>query len=231
MNEGAGRVHRAGRPSTNHDVSVRASRTAQRRLSAAQDRVKHLGGADQKRWRAALDELHQAEREVAAERGEQHAIVIDVGEAWDVGAPMPHLLAGPGSAFIVCYARDVDPGWDGTYVTMRSPADEDASPLLVIEISRCCDVRMGGPNDEAINGHPLHGRGLSGYEAHEVVNSEWLEHVIRLQLGPPAPLGGTVPVTASLPAAVPRRDGRSPWSVDPGHPRPRHHPRCPRRPG
>lgn len=142
--------------------------------------MKHLGDSDLESWRAALDELHQAERQVAAERREQHAVVIDIGGAWDVGAPMPHLLVGPSSAFIVCYARDVDPGWDGTYVTVRSPTDEDASPLLLIEISRCHDVRMGGPNDEAINGHPLYGRGLSGYQAHEVVNSRWLEHVIRV---------------------------------------------------
>lgn len=168
--------------SDRHDVAVTASRTAKRRLSAAQERVKHLGGGggDLKSWRAALDELHQAERELAAEGGKQHAVVIDIGGAWDVGAPMPHLLAGPSSTFIVCYARDVDPDWHGTYVTMRSPADEDMSPLLLIEITRCYDVRMGGPNDEAINGHPLHGQGLSGYQAHEVVNSDWLEHVIRV---------------------------------------------------
>jgi hypothetical protein len=156
------------------------TREAKRRLARAQDRLKHLGDADTATWQQTLDELHQAERLFAAERGEQYAEVLDTGGAWDAGAPLPHLLAGPHSTYIVCYARDVDPSWDGTYVTMRSPADEDASSLLLIEIVRCHEVRMGGPNDEAINGHALHGRGLGGYQAHEVRNSEWLESVIRV---------------------------------------------------
>lgn len=118
----------ADRPGYRHDVAVEASRSAKRRLATAQDRVKQLGGSDLESWRAALDELHQAEREVAAERGEQHAVIIDIGGAWDIGAPMPHLIAGPSSVFIVCYAREDDGNWDGTYVTMRSPSDEPAPP-------------------------------------------------------------------------------------------------------
>jgi hypothetical protein len=35
-------------------------------------------------------------------------------------------------------------------------------------------VKLGGPNDEAIAGHPLHGKGLRTYAAHQVVNSRWI---------------------------------------------------------
>jgi hypothetical protein len=159
---------------------VTASRRAGRRLAAAQERVEHLRGADTQTWSEAFDELRRAERELAAARGEQYADVLDIGAAWDMGAPLPHLLVGPHSAYIVCHAHDADPHWDRTSVTMRSPADEDAGHLLLIEIVGCQNIRMGGPNDEALHGHALHGRGLSGYQAHEVRNSEWLESAVRV---------------------------------------------------
>lgn len=159
--------------------AVNTTRLAQRRLEAAKKRLERLGGADNATWGDAFDELHLAERGLAAQRGEPYAEVIDIGGLWDVGAPMPHLIAGSHSTFVVTFARDPDPEWDGTYVNVRS-ADEDVEPLLVIEIHRCHDVRFGGPNDEAIHGHPLHGRGLVGYQANEVHNSEWLKSAIRV---------------------------------------------------
>lgn len=45
---------------------------------------------------------------------------------------------------------------------------------------------MGAPNDEALHGHPLHGRGLVADEAHEVHNSAWLEEHIRVNSVHPA---------------------------------------------
>jgi hypothetical protein len=73
-----------------------------------------------------------------------------------------------------------DPDWDGTYVTVVSPADEHPSPFIVIEMWGCAEVRFGGPNDEAISGHPLHGRGIVSYHAHEVLNSAWIEEAIKV---------------------------------------------------
>jgi len=52
--------------------------------------------------------------------------------------------------------------------------------FVVIELRGCAEVRFGGPDDEAMAGHPLHGRGLAGYWAHEVVNSAWIEDAIRV---------------------------------------------------
>lgn len=151
---------------------------SERRLTEVQDRLKHLAGSDSATWRQAFDELHTAEREVAAARGEQYAEVIDIGGRWDVGAPLPHVIAGASSAFVVCHAHEPDPSWDGTYVTMVSPNDSEPSLFLVIELVRCRDIRLGGPNDEALHGHPLHGKGLEGYQAHEIFNSEWIEQEI-----------------------------------------------------
>jgi len=95
-------------------------------------------------------------------------------------APLPHLVSNGSRAFVVCLASQPDPDWDGTYVTMVSPADEHPSLFVVLELRGCQELRFGGPNDEAIAGHPLHGRGLAGYRAHEVLNSPWIEETIKV---------------------------------------------------
>jgi hypothetical protein len=77
-------------------------------------------------------------------------------------------------------ARQHDPDWHGTYVTVVSPRDTHPGLFVVIELLGCADIRFGGPNDEAIEGHPLHGRGLAAYRAHEVINSAWIEERIRI---------------------------------------------------
>ena len=43
-----------------------------------------------------------------------------------------------------------------------------------MEFERCYSHRLGGPNDEVIQGHPLNGKGLEAYRAHEIRNSKWL---------------------------------------------------------
>ena len=130
--------------------------------------------------REAWEQQLQAERDLAAARGEQYARVIDLGPRWDAGAPLPHLITNRSRAFIACLASQRDPSWDGTWVQMVSPADEAPSLFVVIELRGCAEVRFGGPNDEARHGHPLHGKGLAGYRAHEVVNSAWIEEAIKV---------------------------------------------------
>lgn len=39
-------------------------------------------------------------------------------------------------------------------------------------------VKMGSPNDEVLEGHPLWGSGLEFYEAHEVKNSPWIKELM-----------------------------------------------------
>jgi hypothetical protein len=128
--------------------------------------------------RAAWQEQLQAERDLAAARGEQYAQVIDLGARWDTGAPLPHLVSDGSRAFVVCLARQRDPDWDGSYVTVVAPGDRHESLFVVVEFRGCRDIRFGGPNDEAISGHPLDGKGLEAYRAHEVLNSQWIEQAI-----------------------------------------------------
>jgi hypothetical protein len=157
----------------------------ERRLAAARERVRELSRKlatedTMTDLLAAHEQRLQAERDLAAARGEQYAQVIDIGPRWDVGAPLPHLISDGSRAFVVCLASQPDPDWDGTYVTMVSPADQHPSLFVVLELRGCQEIRFGGPNDEAIAGHPLHGRGLDSYRAHEVLNSAWIEEAIRV---------------------------------------------------
>lgn len=129
---------------------------------------------------AALEEELTAERDLAAARGEQYANVIDIGSRWDTGAPLPHLVSNGSRAFIACLASQPGPGWDGTSVNVVSPGDEHPSLFVVIEMRGCAEIRFGGPNDEAVSGHPLYGAGLAGYRAHEVLNSRWIQEAIKV---------------------------------------------------
>ncbi len=44
---------------------------------------------------------------------------------------------------------------------------------------RCLAHRFGPPNDEALEGHPLYGRGLEMYGAHLVARSSWISELER----------------------------------------------------
>mgnify|MGYP006870687900 FL=1 len=116
-----------------------------------------------------------AERDLADARGEPWAEVIDLGVRWSPGAPLPHLVSDGSRAFVVCLADLPDPSWDGATTRVVSPDDATVDGIVVIELAGCDSVMIGGPNDEALGGHPLSGRGLAPYEAHEVHRSAWIE--------------------------------------------------------
>ncbi len=96
---------------------------------------------------------------------------------WDVGAPLPHVIADEHRTFIIFYVREIDPNWDGTYVTVKNPADGCVESLALVEFKRCASFRMGTPNDEVLEGHPLSGRGLDSYTAQVVQNSRWINEL------------------------------------------------------
>lgn len=160
-------------------------RDARRQLTRARADLARIDYSDPG-WHAARQRVLAAERTLAAARGEQYAEVIDLGVHWDTGAPLPHLVAGGLRAAIICRSALHDPTWDGTSTTMVSPSDTEEADLIRIDISGYASVRIGSPNDEALHGHPLHGRGLVTQEAHEVHNSAWLEEHIRVNSVHPA---------------------------------------------
>jgi hypothetical protein len=112
-------------------------------------------------------------------RGEpkERVQAVDLGLHWDVGAPLPHLLQSERRTFIAFYLPDPPPGWDGTFVEVVDPASPQPAPLGVIEWLGCRGAVLGGPNDEACQGHRLWNDGLSDvgwYRAAEVTNSRWI---------------------------------------------------------
>ncbi len=117
---------------------------------------------------------------MARERGWPYAEVLDLGVGWDGGAPLPHVVASSGKTVVVCHAASTPLDWDGSWAQSVSPSDTREEPFLLITFERCYALRFGPPNDEALHGHPLMGRGLEYYRAHEVTNSDWLAEAIRI---------------------------------------------------
>jgi hypothetical protein len=137
------------------------------------------------RFRELCEELYSAEREVAKVRGGEYAVPCDLGVSWDTGAPMPHLLKGSYRTFLIFILRESNPAWDGTSVNIVDPSSGAVEPLALVEFE-CATVKFGSPNDEVLEGHPLHGKGLMPYGAHYVMNSHWakeLEEINKVHSG------------------------------------------------
>jgi hypothetical protein len=63
-----------------------------------------------------------------------------------------------------------DPDWDGSY----------DPPIAIIRFDACAGAILGPPNDEALNGHRLWGKGLEFYGTFVVRNSLWIREVRRI---------------------------------------------------
>ena len=151
---------------------------ARARLHAARTAMlgKHKGN-EVAELRAAHDELLAAERALAVSRDEEHAVPCAGFPAWDTGAPLPHVLTGSRGFALAYFTKERDPTWDGTWARVVDVADESLALVALVRFERPTAIRVGPPNDEVIHGHPLHGRGLSAYEAHEVVRSRWVQEL------------------------------------------------------
>jgi len=112
----------------------------------------------------------QAERNLAAAKGEPYAVPVEFPVRWNVGAPCPHLVQSDTEAFLAFYLADFDPNWDGS-------AGTDPEKLAVVEFERCICTKMGTPDEEVLEKHPLSGSGLVGYEAMVVKNSRWVKEL------------------------------------------------------
>lgn len=137
---------------------------------------KHKGG-EWEEYHTANQEVLRLERELAAAKGEEYAKPCDFPLKWDAGAPMPHLLVNDKRAVLAFLLSVPDPNWDGSFVTIKSPADEQPETLGLVEFEGCISANLGAPNDEVFEGHLLSGRGLEAYGAQRVVNSRWLNEL------------------------------------------------------
>ena len=88
-----------------------------------------------------------------------------------------HLIVSDNRALLAFLMSEPDPAWDGTYVTIKSPSDEEPEPLGLVAFGGCISAKLGAPNDEVFEGHPLSGKGLEAHVAQRVVNSRWLKEL------------------------------------------------------
>jgi hypothetical protein len=135
--------------------------------------AKWQDGTEAEYW-AAHDAVLVLERELAAAKGEQHAVPLDFAVQWDGGCPLPHLFCNDYMALLAFIVLEPNPDFDGTSVEVTGPEDLEARPLALVEFTPCAAAKLGDPNDEVFRGHALKGRGLEGYTAQTVVNSHWL---------------------------------------------------------
>ena len=138
------------------------------------DRVIAKHGWGSVEVKAAIVELGEAQRSAAAAIGAPYAVPFDLGIRWDVGAPLPFLIAG--FKTFVAFYLPVDFDFDGTNPIVRQPTDE--ARIGIVEFVDATAARMGPPDDETLAGHALWGHGLQYYDAHVVENSSWLHELL-----------------------------------------------------
>src|SRR4051812_26169466 len=97
----------------------RALDAARQELDAATKALapKHNGG-EWERLRVAQEKCITLERDLARSTGEECAIDIDWPAPWDIGAPLPHVIASGSRTYVVYHQQERDPNWDGSYVTV-----------------------------------------------------------------------------------------------------------------
>ena len=88
----------------------------------------------------------------------------------------PRLAARP----LLYLLSEPDPSWDGSTVDVVDPSAGGVESLAIVEFKRCYAYQFGGPNDEVFEGHRLTGRGLGGYGAYLVENSNWIREMQRV---------------------------------------------------
>ena len=107
---------------------------------------------------AGYEALANAQRALAAARGEQYAIELDLGFKPEAAVSGAALIQSEYSAVLM-------------FNTTKGRA--------VATLAGCSVTKFGYPNDEALAGHPLYDHGLSAYGVFEVLNSEWIELTVR----------------------------------------------------
>ena len=138
---------------------------------------KSYGDKEREEFNDASLDLLLCERQLAAAKNEEYADIIDFPVAWDVGAPLPHLFMNDYKAYLIFYVKSVDPNWDGTYTTVIDTASDKITSLALVEFEHCTSAKLGSPNDEVFEGHPLYGKGLELYAPMQIMNSNWVKEI------------------------------------------------------
>jgi hypothetical protein len=115
---------------------------------------------------AAHDRVLDAERALAAATGDQYAVPLNLGFLPEAAVSGPVVLQSDTSTVL-------------TFNAVRKLPDgkREAAGTAIVEFDLCFWTTFGYPNDEALPGHPLYGRGLSAYSIFDVHNSHWVRRM------------------------------------------------------
>lgn len=97
----------------------------------------------------------------------------------DPGAPEVALFATEDRLVLTYLVSKRERGPIGTSGRRLSPDDPSPDPIALVEFISPRDHRLGPPNDEALEGHPLASRGLRPYRCFEVEQSSWIRALER----------------------------------------------------
>jgi len=111
---------------------------------------------------AAYRALAEAQRALAAAKGEEYAVPVDIGFVPEAAVSEPVVLQTDQKTILTFSA--VRPMPDGKRQNVG---------YGIVEFDLCHLTKFGYPNDEALPGHPLHNKGLAKYGVYEVKNSLW----------------------------------------------------------
>lgn len=154
---------------------MRELQVAREELAAATAALapKHKGG-EWERFRRAHERCLMLERDLARATGDECAVEIEWPVLWDPGAPLPHVVSSGSRTYLIYLVSQRDPNWDGSYANVVTPSAPEKESIAVVRFDECLIYKFGAPNDEALGGHPLYGRGLVAYRAHTVERSRWI---------------------------------------------------------
>ncbi|HYA02438.1 MAG TPA: hypothetical protein VEI04_04915 [Syntrophobacteria bacterium] len=95
-----------------------------------------------------------------------------------VNAACPVVVAGEDHLFVLYVLQSIPEGWYDTWVKIMSP-DAHGEPFALIVFHHPVAYGRGVPDDEALQGHPLHKRGLRPNGAFEIENSSWQDGLMK----------------------------------------------------
>ena len=144
------------------------------RQTEAELRTAKVGGPV---WRELLRRVREVQGELARLRGDEYAVELRVEARMSIGAPQPSVISHEqAGTYVVYFAEASEPATTRAFddsSTSQAMDAEQAQIFGILTFVRPGELLFGGPNDEALHKHRLHGRGLSAYAVHEVFNSRW----------------------------------------------------------
>lgn len=152
---------------------------ARRHVQQAMNALAEKQGSDeQEMYLRAIEKVLEVERKLAVAKGEEYAVTIDdFPVRWSSAAPSPHVFANDWYTLLVFFVQSA-------YFDKSHVGEHEAESIAVaegswaiVEFQNHVSVRFGTPNDEALRGHRLYGRGFLGDAAQIVNNSSWIKEL------------------------------------------------------